>query len=61
MALLIVPYGIETDMPGIDHFDTCFLLIVPYGIETDYKAVPNSLYELLIVPYGIETSYPQKW
>ena len=33
MALLIVPYGIETYVADVRHFAQG-LLIVPYGIET---------------------------
>ena len=53
--LLIVPYGIETDLQHTEG-DYEVLLIVPYGIETlmtaKYILKPQ---RLLIVPYGIET------
>ena len=52
--LLIVPYGIETEIHSTSTWIQK-LLIVPYGIETaenDRMALQN---KLLIVPYGIET------
>ena len=55
--LLIVPYGIETQL---DHCSevTSYLLIVPYGIETIEKMITIRLsVKLLIVPYGIETQF----
>ena len=33
-SLLIVPYGIETELLGEKRVNQCNLLIVPYGIET---------------------------
>ena len=55
-CLLIVPYGIETNL----HLDcvhrTDRLLIVPYGIETVQSLSETSANKLLIVPYGIETT-----
>ena len=52
--LLIVPYGIETNMKyGAHH--VYFLLIVPYGIETSVQCKYFAVDRLLIVPYGIET------
>ena len=57
LLLLIVPYGIETDLK--EHTtNQCLLLIVPYGIETLFLSFCASVSQtLLIVPYGIETSY----
>ena len=52
--LLIVPYGIETDLNFIMMVINC-LLIVPYGIETFFTFGIKSFLYLLIVPYGIET------
>ena len=36
--LLIVPYGIETELHGIWNWSG-WLLIVPYGIETHHRPV----------------------
>ena len=58
VALLIVPYGIETRKPPVNVFRQFILLIVPYGIETSASAVFPALFLLLIVPYGIETVIP---
>ena len=53
--LLIVPYGIETEMKE-ENVKSVILLIVPYGIETYYVYMTYSKTTmLLIVPYGIET------
>ena len=42
MALLIVPYGIETPRDG-GLVGWELLLIVPYGIETQYGSLSYSL------------------
>ena len=52
--LLIVPYGIETDLCGDINYNY-ILLIVPYGIETALCGSWSYILPLLIVPYGIET------
>ena len=58
--LLIVPYGIETNLSYIRH-NGGHLLIVPYGIETlALKALSPLPAWLLIVPYGIETAVANK-
>ena len=54
LILLIVPYGIETNVPALSR-KTKLLLIVPYGIETRYVSRSSLALRLLIVPYGIET------
>ena len=36
-ALLIVPYGIETEIVLSGHITLVILLIVPYGIETSLQ------------------------
>ena len=55
--LLIVPYGIETDL-FTDFAVVSVLLIVPYGIETAVVHSVAAVRGLLIVPYGIETAEP---
>ena len=53
--LLIVPYGIETNLLR-SLLPLRKLLIVPYGIETMSNFLnKETLQILLIVPYGIET------
>ena len=55
-SLLIVPYGIETNLECLCNL-ILDLLIVPYGIETKELAhVAGTGHYLLIVPYGIETN-----
>ena len=54
--LLIVPYGIETEVLLSEAISE-ILLIVPYGIETtEYLFLVRLILKLLIVPYGIETA-----
>ena len=54
IELLIVPYGIETNLLYGTIVTSC-LLIVPYGIETIPHGLSAGRNGLLIVPYGIET------
>ena len=54
IILLIVPYGIETEIRRT-RLESEKLLIVPYGIETTDESSFTNAYKLLIVPYGIET------
>ena len=57
VTLLIVPYGIETQLKSLLFFHQ-ILLIVPYGIETGLWESYRSLRQcLLIVPYGIENNH----
>ncbi len=46
MALLIVPYGIETKEGIIKGLELKRLLIVPYGIETIRKLTPRECFRL---------------
>ena len=55
LTLLIVPYGIETQLLRSNHWVMKKLLIVPYGIETWKSGITLLFAALLIVPYGIET------
>ena len=56
VALLIVPYGIETRDRQHERM-VLRLLIVPYGIETFFVvSITVQVSLLLIVPYGIETT-----
>ena len=57
VMLLIVPYGIETNISVTWYLIGILLLIVPYGIETGLSWTSNNSRDLLIVPYGIETEF----